>query len=48
VRLLAEDRKILTKSFPIDSAGSDLVHTIICATRRHAPAYSAMRQSEWF
>ena len=40
VRLLAQNWEIFAKSLPIDSAGSDLVHTIICSTRSRAPLYS--------
>jgi hypothetical protein len=37
VRLFAQNREILTKGFPIDSAGSNLMHPIICFTPRCAP-----------
>ena len=37
MRLLVEDRKIFANSFPIDSAGCELVHTIICVAHRRAP-----------
>src|SRR5437667_9250190 len=40
VRPLAENREISADRIPIDSAGSNLVHTIICYTRRCAPLYS--------
>jgi hypothetical protein len=36
-RLLAQNREIFAKRTPVDSAGSDLVHTVICYTRRAAP-----------
>src|SRR5262249_34447479 len=38
---LAQDREILADGVPIDGASSDLVHTIICYTRRRAPLYSS-------
>jgi hypothetical protein len=38
--LLTQDREILAKSSPVDSAGSDLVHITICYTCRPAPVYS--------
>ena len=40
VYLLTQDREILAKSSPVDSAGSDLVHITICYTCRPAPVYS--------
>src|SRR5438552_8786612 len=46
VRLLAEDRKILANSFPIDSAGCELVHTIICVA--HRPAQPLFTTPQWF
>ena|SRR5437773_6030955 len=40
VRLLAQNREIFTDRLPIESAGGNLVHTIICYTRRRTPLYS--------
>src|SRR5436190_7795387 len=40
MRLFAENREILTDNVPVHAAGSDLMHTIICYTRRCAPLYS--------
>ena len=37
VRLLAEDREILTDDIPIDTATGNLVHALICSTRGDAP-----------
>jgi hypothetical protein len=36
----AQYGEIRAESLPIDSAGSDLVHSIICYTRRPAPVHS--------
>jgi len=40
MRLLAKNWEILAESRPIDSAESNLVHPLICYTRRQAPPYS--------
>src|SRR5438128_11561748 len=36
----AENREISADRIPIDSAGSNLVHPLICYTRRRAPTHS--------
>ena len=41
VGLLAKNWEILTYRMPIDPAGSNLVHPIICYTGRSAPVHSA-------
>jgi len=38
--LLAQDREILAKSFPIYVSTGNLVHILICSARRAAPLYS--------
>jgi hypothetical protein len=38
--LLAENREILADRTPIHTAGSNLMHTIICYTLPPAPLYS--------
>jgi hypothetical protein len=45
MRLLVKDRKILTDSAPINSAASNLMHPIICSTRRDAPVRNTHFQS---
>src|SRR5438046_4771268 len=40
MRLLAENREILADGIPVDTAGGNLVHIIICYTRCRAPLYS--------
>ncbi len=40
VRLLAQNREILANRIPINSAAGNLVHALICYTRRSAPVYS--------
>src|SRR5258705_7781177 len=37
MRALAENREILAYSAPVYTTGSNLMHTIICATRRCTP-----------
>ena len=40
MRLLTENRKILTDSLPINTATGNLVHILICSACRCAPVYS--------
>ena len=40
MRSLAKNREILADSAPTHAAGCNLMHTIICATRRCTPLYS--------
>src|SRR5438034_11781444 len=40
MRLLAQNRKIFADDVPVYSAAGNLVHTIICSTRRFTPLYS--------
>ena len=40
VRLLAQNRKVLAKGSPIQTLAGNLVHPLICYTRRQAPPYS--------
>jgi hypothetical protein len=40
MRLLTENREILTDSLPINTATGNLVHIVICSACRCAPVYS--------
>lgn len=40
MRVLTENREILTDSLPIDTATSDLMHILICSASHCAPVYS--------
>jgi len=39
VRLLPKNWEIFTDRLPIENAGGNLVHPIICSMRRHLPIY---------
>jgi len=40
MRLLAQNRKALAKGSPIQTLAGNLVHPLICYTRRQVPPYS--------
>jgi hypothetical protein len=40
MRPLAQNREVLAKGSPIQTLAGDLVHPLICYTRRQAPPYS--------